>query len=53
MKYLKGFISRLDWHYDAIVNGGCPLSECIRVEYIILTSNEWGYGEDGEIIKFN
>ena len=28
---------RLYWHYDAIVNGGATILDCIKIEYSILT----------------
>jgi len=35
---MKTIISRLSWHYDAIVNGGATIIDCIRVELQIIQS---------------
>jgi hypothetical protein len=29
---MKKFIQRIQWHYDAIVNGGASVLDCIKVE---------------------
>ena len=29
---MKAFINKLQWHYDAIVNGGATVLDCIKIE---------------------
>ena len=29
---MKKFISKLEWHYDAIKNGGASLLDCLKIE---------------------
>jgi len=29
------FINKLQWHYDAIINGGASLLDCLKIELVI------------------
>jgi len=34
-------LNRLLWHYDAIINGGASLWDCIKVEWQILLHGKY------------